>query len=468
MLVKCMFSGSGGQGSALMAKLVCEGAMRENLKVVMTQTYGIEQRGGDSTAFIIISDEAIGSPIVENDATIAVALSQSIYEQCLHGVAPGGNLYPIKNTVSNLLGALGGILLPIALFFSLNAFFGSPDYHNGWAIPTATDVAISLLFAQMIFGKKHPAFTFLLLLAIADDVVGLAIIALFYPDPELPVNPRWLSLVFVAVAVAWILNKHKVRSYWAYLLTGILSWAGLHEANMHPSLALIFIIPFIPHETEPGKERCQTELDRFESDFKPIVDYGLFFFGLSNAGVVFSSISELTLIVFVSLLAGKTFGIYLMVKIAGLFKFRINNAITDLDLLLIGMTAGIGLTVSLFIAEIAYTDGSIADVADGQRRELAADTPVSMNFWGFMPSVFPALRTYFEDFLRALPADALKAECLLPVMVGEELKAGRIEVSVLHSKDKWFGMTYHEDRQAVAQELARLHENGTYPATLRN
>ena len=112
---------------------------------------------------------------------------------------------------------------------------------------------------------------------------------------------------------------------------------------------MIFIIPFIPHETEPGKERCQTELDRFESDFKPIVDYGLFFFGLSNAGVVFSSISELTLIVFVSLLAGKTFGIYLMVKIAGLFKFRINNAITDLDLLLIGMTAGIGLTVSLFI-----------------------------------------------------------------------------------------------------------------------
>ncbi|MFR0876021.1 MAG: 2-oxoacid:acceptor oxidoreductase family protein [Bilophila wadsworthia] len=82
MLVKCMFSGSGGQGSALMAKLVCEGAMRENLKVVMTQTYGIEQRGGDSTAFIIISDEAIGSPIVENDATIAVALVV-IYEQCL-------------------------------------------------------------------------------------------------------------------------------------------------------------------------------------------------------------------------------------------------------------------------------------------------------------------------------------------------------------------------------------------------
>ena len=116
-----------------------------------------------------------------------------------------------------------------------------------------------------------------------------------------------------------------------------------------------------------------------------------------------------------------------------------------------------------------FPDGTIRDVNFREEGDiLDPEALVSMNFWGFMPSVFPALRTYFEDFLRALPADALKAECLLPVMVGEELKAGRIEVSVLHSKDKWFGMTYHEDRQAVAQELARLHENGTYPATLRN
>ena len=116
MLVKCMFSGSGGQGSALMAKLVCEGAMRVNLKVVMTQTYGIEQRGGDSTAFIIISDEAIGSPIVENDATIAVALSQSIYEQCLHGVAPGGMLFTNASLVENPGTAEGftQILLPVS------------------------------------------------------------------------------------------------------------------------------------------------------------------------------------------------------------------------------------------------------------------------------------------------------------------------------------------------------------------
>ena len=91
-----------------------------------------------------------------------------------------------------------------------------------------------------------------------------------------------------------------------------------------------------------------------------------------------------------------------------------------------------------------------------------------MNFWGFMPSIFPALRQYFEAFLRQLPDDAVKAECLLPVMVGEELKAGRMTVSVLSSRDKWFGMTYHEDRALVAEDLKHLHEQGVYPPSLRD
>ncbi|WP_419781823.1 2-oxoacid:acceptor oxidoreductase family protein [Maridesulfovibrio sp.] len=99
MLHKCMFSGSGGQGSALMAKIVCLGAIKEGLKVVMTQTYGIEQRGGDSTAFVIVSDETIGSPIVENDANVAVALSQSIYNNCFEGVVPGGKLFTNSSIV---------------------------------------------------------------------------------------------------------------------------------------------------------------------------------------------------------------------------------------------------------------------------------------------------------------------------------------------------------------------------------
>ena len=112
-----------------------------------------------------------------------------------------------------------------------------------------------------------------------------------------------------------------------------------------------------------------------------------------------------------------------------------------------------------------YADGTLRDLAED--RNLDPDTVVSMNFWGFTPSIFPALRTYFEEFLQNEAGENLKAECLLPVMVDQQMKAGALEVSVLHSADKWFGMTYREDRELVRQELLRLHEQGVYPPSLR-
>lgn len=90
MRTKCTFSGSGGQGSALLAKLICKGAMKQELQVVMTQTYGIEQRGGDSTGYVVVSDSRIGNPLVENDADVSVALSPTIYDGCVDGSAIGG------------------------------------------------------------------------------------------------------------------------------------------------------------------------------------------------------------------------------------------------------------------------------------------------------------------------------------------------------------------------------------------
>ena len=110
-------------------------------------------------------------------------------------------------------------------------------------------------------------------------------------------------------------------------------------------------------------------------------------------------------------------------------------------------------------------DGTIDDEDSGAL--LEPDTVVSMNFWGFMPSIFQELEAYFDHFLRCEAGDNIKAECLLPGMVGDLLEQGRLEVSVLHSADRWFGMTYHEDRQAVAAELQKLHAGGVYPPTLR-
>lgn len=112
-----------------------------------------------------------------------------------------------------------------------------------------------------------------------------------------------------------------------------------------------------------------------------------------------------------------------------------------------------------------YPDGSLRDLnAD---RALAPDTAVSMNFWGFMPSVFPVLRAYFEAFLRGDAGADPVSECLLPVMVGDLLEQNALEVRVRPSGERWFGMTYREDRALAAEELRKLHKAGAYPETLR-
>ena len=112
-----------------------------------------------------------------------------------------------------------------------------------------------------------------------------------------------------------------------------------------------------------------------------------------------------------------------------------------------------------------FPDGSIADMSDGVRRELDGDSVVSMNFWGFSPTIYEDMERYFHDFLRHV-GDDVKAECLLPAMVGDLMDKGELTVSVLHSADQWFGMTYHEDRPRVAAALQKLHDAGVYPDKL--
>ena len=110
-----------------------------------------------------------------------------------------------------------------------------------------------------------------------------------------------------------------------------------------------------------------------------------------------------------------------------------------------------------------YPDGTLREENAG--RLLDPDAVVSMNFWGFMPSIFPVLRQDFENFLRAAGDDP-RAERLLPEMVDDRLRQGTLKVSLLSSAGQWFGMTYREDRESVAQALRRLHESGEYPDDL--
>ena len=115
-----------------------------------------------------------------------------------------------------------------------------------------------------------------------------------------------------------------------------------------------------------------------------------------------------------------------------------------------------------------FPDGTIRDVDKNPEGEIyAPETPVSMNFWGFTPWLFGKLEEYFHAFLRDLAPGDIKAECLLPSMIGQLIERGELRVSVLHSNARWFGMTYHEDREMVQRELQKLHDAGVYPATLR-
>ena len=114
-----------------------------------------------------------------------------------------------------------------------------------------------------------------------------------------------------------------------------------------------------------------------------------------------------------------------------------------------------------------WEDGSISDIAGGEPgAQLDPLAPVSMNFWGFTPWIFGKLEEYFENFLKGLAPDAIKAECLLPVFVDELMHAGTLRVPMLTTDASWFGVTYQEDKQGVQAALAALHESGVYPPSL--
>ena len=137
MQFKCVFSGSGGQGSALLAKIVCQAGIEDNLKVVMTQTYGIEQRGGDSTAFVIVSDSPIGNPLVEGDANLGIALSPSTYEMCLGHMGSGGRLFYNSSLIKEKKEVDGLSQIPVAASDLAISAGGSPRGLNLVALGAA-------------------------------------------------------------------------------------------------------------------------------------------------------------------------------------------------------------------------------------------------------------------------------------------------------------------------------------------
>jgi NhaA family Na+:H+ antiporter len=309
--------------------------------------------------------------------------AKEITESCL----PGGTLNPPAKAFNPLLATLGGVVGPICVFFvGLWLMFHLGYYdparddvatlHRGWGIPTATDIALAWLVARAVFGRGHPAVDFLLLLAVADDAVGLVIIAVFYGDPSQPAEPQWLLLVVAGMAATWALRRVGVRHWLPYIaIGGPLAWSGLLLTHLHPALALVFIVPILPaprrdiglfidedevdvmgEDLSLDLHMTHSPLHQFEHQLKSFVDFGLFFFAFSQAGVKLADVGVMTWLILTSLVIGKTVGISGFGLLAVKLGFPLPNRMTGRDLLMAGYVAALGLTVALFVCTAAFQD----------------------------------------------------------------------------------------------------------------
>ena len=293
-----------------------------------------------------------------------------------------------KKGLTPLIAAAGGMLGPISVYL-LGAFMIGKlaILANGWAIPAATDIAFSYLVGRIVFGAKHPAVGFLLLLAIADDAAGLIILAIFYPQGEL--NLSWLLLSVGAALAAYFLFNYLPRrldgdnadrpvssmirsrlGFWPYLIAGCASWYGFQQAGIHPALGLLPVIPAIPHaDTAFGffgadKKHKYDLLNDIEHGLKPPVEVILMLFGFANAGVVFSAMGDATWLVLAGLIIGKPIGIlFFGFLAASVFRLGLPEGMRTIDLMVIGFVAAIGFTVSLFISAVAFPPGDVQDAA---------------------------------------------------------------------------------------------------------
>jgi NhaA family Na+:H+ antiporter len=303
-----------------------------------------------------------------NDVLMALFFAiaaKEVWESLL----PGGALANPRKAATPLLATVGGVIGPALLYVAGAYGLGRwEELGQGWAVPCATDIAFSYLVARLIFGDAHPAIPFLLLLAIADDGIGLVILAVFYPTQA--IQPLWLLLTAAAVAAGFLLRGLGVRNFWVYLvIPGIVSWFSFYKAGIHAALGLVPIIPTMPHAhtdigffTEGKRSRHDT-LNEFEHWWDQPVELILGLFGLVNAGVAFSNVGAGTVLVMLALVLGKPLGIFLFTWLATTaFGLQMPEGVTYRHIVTLGVVAGIGFTVALFVATTAFQQpGPIQD-----------------------------------------------------------------------------------------------------------
>jgi NhaA family Na+:H+ antiporter len=299
-------------------------------------------------------------------------------KEVVEATAPGGVLHPWRRGWLPVIASFGATAVPALIYLRAVDALDEPMLSIGWPVSFATDIALSYFVARVIFGR-HPAIPLLLLLAIASDALGFVALALFSPLQELHLAAGAATMA-VAIGLAFGLRRAGVKSFWPYLVAaGSVSWVALFWSGLNPALALVPILPFVPHAArDPGffvdaRPTAVDALSQFEIWWRHPAHVTLFFFGLVNAGVPLHALEPGTWGVPIAVISGKPLGTLLAVGVAVAMGLRLPHKVGWRELIVIAFTAAIGFSVGLFICTALLPPGQLrAETSMGVLLSLVA------------------------------------------------------------------------------------------------
>jgi len=290
-----------------------------------------------------------------NDVLMAIfffVVTLEIKREFIHG-----ELSKPKQALLPIVGAVGGMLVPALIYIFIN--FGNGYTLNGWAIPSATDIAFSIGVLSLL-GSRVPISLkiFLTALAIIDDLGAIIIIAFFYSSD---LQYMYLLLMLVSFLFLVILNKTGVRKFSPYFLIGLILWFFTHESGIHSTISGVLLACVIPHRTNEKDFSLLLKLEHFLS---PYVAFGIMpLFAFANAGVnleglTFDSILlPIPLGILLGLFIGKQFGVFIFSFVSVKLKFAEMPSNSNwIKFYGVGILTGIGFTMSLFVGNLAFVD----------------------------------------------------------------------------------------------------------------
>ncbi|WP_347754843.1 Na+/H+ antiporter NhaA [Agrococcus sp. ProA11] len=325
--------------------------------------------------YTALSETVVGPAALHLDLSLATWAADGLLAifffvvgvELKHEIAAGTLRRPREAAVP-VLAAIGGMALPALIFVAIIAISGDTEAMSGWAIPTATDIAFALAILA-VFGRGLPVplRTFLLTLAVVDDLLAIIVIAVFYTA-----SISVLALVgsVATVAVFAVLVRTRWARWWILVPVAIVAWVLMHEAGVHATVAGVLLGAVVPAKAIHGESGPRTH--RYEHLVRPVsTAVALPVFAFFSAGVSVGSEGFVSLIaqpvaiaVMAGLILGKLVGVLgVTALVTRLTPLRLPDGIGLRDLRPIALLTAIGFTVSLLIAELSFPDEGQTDAA---------------------------------------------------------------------------------------------------------